>query len=315
MAFSITTNNVGEVWEDFIRYMVTGNELVDEGCINIISGINTDLFMPRIDVTGNIWQANAATPTTSGTLVYDERTLDPQPFMVYTEFNPNDFRQVWKRYAPNAEQLLFDTTLPPEVEREFLDALLHRHFEDTGEALIQGDIVTSPVGSYPNGFFNGILTRARNDAAVVDIGSPVAITVSNVISKVQAVFEAAPKAVRKSADFKFLVSEDTALLYENAQIAKTYKGGNDIDSTDSLRKYKGKQLVGLVGCPDDVIMGGVFSNNAQSNIHLGVTNISNHTSVKIERLQNNSELFFFQMRMKADTQIAKGNEFVLYDAV
>jgi hypothetical protein len=315
MAFSITTNNVGEVWEDFIRYMVTGNELVDEGCINIISGINTDLFMPRIDVTGSIWQTAAATPSSSGTLTYDERQLDPQPWMIYTEFNPQDFRQVWKNYAPSADQLLYDTTLPPEVEREFLDALLQRHFEDTGEALIQGDIVSSPVGSYPNGFFNGILTRARNDAAVVDIASPVALTENNIISKIKACYEAAPKAVRKSADFKFLVSEDTALLYENAQIAKTYKGGNDIDSTDTLRQYKGKKIVGLVGCPDDVIMAGNFSSTPQSNIHLGVTNVANHTSVKIERLQNNSELFFMQMRMKADTQIAKGNEFVLYDAV
>lgn len=311
MALSITTNNVGEVWENFIQYMVTGNELVDGGHINVISGINTDLFMPRVNVTGEIWQTAAATPTTSGTLVYDERTLDPQPYMLYLEFNPQDFRTIWKEYAPSFEQLLYDTTMPPELEREFLDALLRRHFEDMGEAIIQGDIISSPVGSYPNGFFNGILTRFQNDAGVVDVAGA-SITVGNVEAAMKSTYDAVPVAVSKSQDFKLLCSETTARLYEDAQIAKTQKGENVTADPAVMRRYKGKEIVGLVGCPDDFIMGCIATDNANSNIHLGVTNVSNHNSVKIERLQANSELYFMQMRMKADTQIGVGEECALY---
>ena len=52
----------------------------------------------------------------------------------------------------------------------------------------------------------------------------------------------------------------------------------------------------------------------ESNLWMGVDYANDTEVLKIDRLQSNSELFFFQMRMKMDVNIVRPGEIVVHTA-
>lgn len=61
-------------------------------------------------------------------------------------------------------------------------------------------------------------------------------------------------------------------------------------------RFKGKRIVPIVGIPEHTIVLGEFTTGMESNLWMGVDYANDAEVVKVERLQANSELYFFQMR-------------------
>ena len=86
------------------------------------------------------------------------------------------------------------------------------------------------------------------------------------------------------------------------------------DITSGSIYFKGKRIVPVVGIPEHTMVLGEFSTGMDSNLWMGVDYANDTDILKIDRLQANSELFFFQMRMKMDVNIVRPAEIVVHTA-
>src|SRR6185503_10349440 len=93
------TNFWGDVVDELAALVVTQNEIVDAGAIYISDGILKKRAVPRLRQS-QIIQPRKATPTPQGDHTWDEVVLEPDDIMVYIEFNPNDFSDLWEFAQP-----------------------------------------------------------------------------------------------------------------------------------------------------------------------------------------------------------------------
>ena len=94
--------------------------------------------------------------------------------------------------------------------------------------------------------------------------------------------------------------------------SKTVKYSDNTKVNDY--RFKGKRIVPIVGIPEHTIVLGEFTTGMESNLWMGVDYANDAEVVKVERLQANSELYFFQMRMKMDVNIVRPAEIVAWTA-
>ena len=121
-----------------------------------------------------------------------------------------------------------------------------------------------------------------------------------------------PKAVRKNSNLVFVTGWDVWDLYDQ------YLNDKQVKYSDNTKineyRFKGKRIIPIVGVPEHTIVLGVFSTGMDSNLWMGVDYANDSEVVKVERLQANSELYFFQMRMKMDVNIVRPKEITVWTA-
>lgn len=307
MATSITSNFWGDVVEELMVIAVTQNEIVENGGIYVSTDIQKNRAIPRVGMS-QIIQPRAATPTPQGNFTFTERVLTPDDFMVYVEFNPNDFRDMWEKWAPSGDFVW--TELNPSLQADLLKMLVEGEYgvnRYMGKAILQGD-KTAGVAPYER--FNGILKRIADDADVNDIAGAVALTSANIQAKLQLVYDASRIPVRDNPLFKYYLSTIDFEKYRESLVTTTYKS---IDATqEAPRLYHGKNLFVLSDMPENNVFATLGSADRNSNIWLGVQGQADFSSIKVDITQNNSELWFFKMLMGADTQIKFGQDVVSY---
>jgi hypothetical protein len=304
---SITTAYNGEVLDGILTRAMTGNEVVDGGHIRIIPNVESKIAIPRMKL-GQIIQDRKATPVSGdsqGTFTLDERSLVVDDYMIYLEFNPRDFETYWRPYQPTGNLVFRE--LPPAIQVQMAELILAKIDEYHGEAIWTNDKAS---GVAPFDKFDGILTIAAAAAGTIKIASPVALTNANVKDKFDLVHKAVPRAVKKNASLKYFCSPYTQELYEEYLMSLPYKS---IDPTMTApTRYRGKTIVPLNGFPDDCIFAAVANSTASSNLHMGVALQNDENVLIVDRLQANSEMFFFKMLVKGGTQIGWPEETVLY---
>ena len=123
----------GEVLNDILTYAVEENETYKEGLIHIKPGIQKRYALPLMQI-GKIIQDRKPTPDTSvGEVNMTQRTLEPNDFMVYTEFNPRDWEEYYKPFQPT-NNLVF-RKLDPRVQTLILRQVLARKDEYINQAI------------------------------------------------------------------------------------------------------------------------------------------------------------------------------------
>ena len=173
-------------------------------------------------------------------------------------------------------------------------------------------------------FFDGALSRvlqnidedaSTNEKAsgtVVIAGNTELTTGQQVSDALYAIWKSCPKNVRKSDKLKFVMGWETWDLYDQ------YLSDKDVKYTENSdvnrRRFKGKEIVVINGMPESTIFLGKFSTGVDSCLWMAVDYATDEESVKVERLQANSELYFFQMRMKIDVNIVLPSEITVWSA-
>lgn len=306
---TITSNYNGDYVEELMMLAVTSNEIVEGGHIYIEDNIQFKTSITRVRQS-NIIQDLAPTPVSQGTQTTDERTITPDPYMVYIEFDPNKYRKIWEKWQPSGEFVF--TELSPEVQKQLLELLLTgENGVDNymGNAILNGN---KAVGVAPLNKFDGLITKAKADADVIDVAGFANLTTANIIAKLGDVYNASRVPVRNNKDFKIFMSVTDYEKYTDALIALANKS---IDPTQAGPKmFKGKKIVVLTDIPEHTMFATVSNDTRKSNIWLGVRGLVDMSTVKVAQLQANSDLWFFKMKMAADTQIKWGQDFVLYAA-
>lgn len=302
MAIEIKSAYSGEVLAKLLVKATTENEMVGRGLIRLEPNVSDKFYIPRLQ-TGKMLQKRKEQPAeadSKGDFKYDERVLEPQEFMAFTTFNPRSFERIWKEWQPKGELVFRE--LPSNVQNTLLAELAKVVNFELGDHFING-----VQGTGDTQFFNGILTRIMADKDVIRVTSQC----GTMKSKLRAIYAKIPKAVRKSQGLKILMSVEDFDKYDDELSDQTVKGG-DV-TTINTKKFKSIPIEDLAAWPEGVIVATICGMDLSTNLWAGVSMVNDFEAVKIERLTNAGEKYFFKMLMKADTNIAFGEEVVLYD--
>jgi len=319
------TTYAGTVASYFWLPATFGMDTLQKGGVYVQDGIKKQHTISRIDFARPL-QKRQATPTGSGTFTIDGRVLVPQDVMLYTEFNPRDFETQW--LAESLSPTLLARELPVTAENYMMQIGLERALEQIENGLWMGSLsYTADPGSDGNGqicFFDGFLKKMLADSAVQKVASPLPlVSTVSVTSTSTNVLEAMDKlitlcVVNKKAlmsrpnrfkRLKFFMSIGTEQLYQAASINLTFKG--QLTQSGETQPWKGFQVVALAGIPDNTILFAEGLDDVSSNLYLGM-NSTEDNNLQLQRLQNNSELFFLKGLMKYDTQYGFSEEIFLY---
>lgn len=306
--FVITdTTYAGEVAATFAVKAITGADTVQGGHCYVKDGIKKKFTIPRFDANyEDFIQDRAATPVTKGEFDVDGKVLDPQDYMIYTEFNPRDFEDHW--FATQLNPTLIDRSLPNTVESVVVQEVLKRHAKYFNKGIWNNDTALASPSIYR--YWNGWLTNAANDADVVDVSTPITLTAANVAGEFERGYQLIPEALKFDMNMKYFVSYKTMDLYRQfQQTQQTYKG---VDVTqDGVMKFNGRTVVPIADFPDNTYVIAKGLATTESNLWVGLNSVSDEGLV-LKQLQANSELWFIKMLMKVDVQIGFGAEVVGY---
>lgn len=296
------TNYNGEVLEKLLVLATTGNDLVEKGLIMVIPGVEKKISLPRIK-TGKMLQKRKENPElkdSKGNFNYSEKSLDPEDFMAFTVFNPRAFEHIWRKWQPKGNLVFAE--LPPEAQNALLDELAKSVKFELGWHYINGE-----YGDDDDHLFNGILTQAAKDTDLIVVNSGS----TYMVDKLKAVRSAIPKALRENPNLRILMSIDDFDKYDDELTEREYKNSSETDI--NKKRYKGITIETLNSWPDGLIVATLCSMGTDGNLFAAVNLQDDEDVIQIDKWTASSELYFFKLLMKADTNIAFGEEFVVLD--
>lgn len=296
------TNYAGEVLEMLLTRAATGNELVEKGLIHVVPEVAKQYSIPRLH-TGKMLQKRKEMPTDSdskGDFNYDERTLVPVDFMAFTTFNPRTFEQIWRPFQPKGNLVFAE--LPAEGQNALLRELAKSVKFELGFHFING-----VYGEDDDHLFNGIVTRMLADKDVVTVST----SETTMIKKLKALKDKIPTVLRSNPGLRILMSIADFDQYDEELTQQPNKGANYTDM--NVERYKGIRIVPLSNWPEDLIVATVCGMDYDTNLWAGVNLVDDMDVIQIDKLTNAGEKYFFKMLMKADTNIAWGEDVILLD--
>ena len=297
------TNYNGEVLEQLLTLAATGNELVEKGLIMVIPGVEKKMSLPRLK-SGKMLQKRKENPgveDSKGNFNYDEKSLEPKDFMAFTVFNPRAFEQIWRKWQPKGNLVFAE--LPPEGQNALLSELVKQVKFELGDQYVNG-----VYGDDDDHLFNGILTQMSKDTEVIISDSKE----TTMLGKLKAVRALIPKAIRNNPNLRILMSIDDFDKYDDELTEREAKNASETDV--NVQRYKGIKIETLAAWPDGLIVATLCSMGADGNLFAAVNLQDDEDVIQIDKIANASELYFFKMLMKVDTNIAFGEETVVLDS-
>lgn len=299
------TTYAGEAASTFIVKAITNNETVQGGHVYVKDGIKKQFTIPRWDADyEDFVQDRAATPTSKGTMTVDGQLLSPADYMIYTEFNPRDYEAHW--FATQLNPTLIDRTLPVTVESVVVQQVLKRHDRWLNKFLWNADKTLTNTYKYIDGF----ILKAKNATGTLVVGSPTILSASNIQAELLKGFNLIPAALKYDPRMKIFVSYATFDFFMQSQINQTYKG---VDITNvGVPTFRGHEVVKIPDLIDNFYLIAKGMPTPESNLWVGM-NSTDDAMLQVNKVQNNSELWFIKMLMKVDVQVGWGAELVYYN--
>ena len=312
------------------------NETYKEGLIHVKSGIQKKYSLPSVRL-GKIIQDHKATPDSSkGEYDFAERYLEPEDFMVYLEFNPRDYEQYYKPFQPTGNLVFRE--LDPKVQATMIRLLMERKTEYINHAIWcsaeadEAAKISSADGSVAAGsteiggedeagpmkYFNGAIARMLMNAAASATSEDAKCGQINVAgtgafadgaaveAELYAMWQATAPKVRKKAGMVILMDYKSWDAYNKYLSDKTMKYNDN--RTENEHRFQGKRIIPMVALPDDTIIMGCFTTGVDSNLWMGIDYPNDENVLQVDKLQNNSELYFFKMLIKMDVNIVRPSE-------
>ena len=308
MSSQVTSNYAGEAIQEVFTRVGAAAEAVGGGFIRIHAGTRKQVSLPRWEIS-NIIQNSQDIPVSGGALVHTERLLTRNDYMIYLEFNPNDFYDAWEEFGPMGSFNFGE--LPPDKQAELVNVIFNAK-EGFNEWLGDNTFIGSLSGSTPNDKFDGFLTKATADADVVDV-SGTTITAANVVAELEKVYAATRVPIRKSPNYGISVSDATLNFYWDAIAAGAAAEANpyfSITGTGPMT-YKSIRILPFIGMADDRMLAGRFTDDDSSGFHMMLT--FDESDIIIDRVENLGRIWAIRIDASADTQFPFGEDIVNYE--
>lgn len=330
------SNYTGEVLGDLLTLTAQDNETYKEGLIHIKTGIQKKYALPSVQL-GKIIQDRKPIPDGSvGEYIFAERYLEPEDFMIYLRFNPRDFEEYYRPFQPKGN-LVF-RTLDPKVQATMIRLLMERKMEFINHAIWcsatpeQKAKISSADGTVAAGateiggedaagemkYFNGAICRMLMNAAAAATSEDAKCGQINVAgtgtfadgkaveAELFAMWEATEPKIRKKSGLVILMDYKSWDAYNRYLADKTVKYSDN--RTENEHRFQGKRIIPMTALPDDTIIMGNFTTGVDSNLWMGIDYANDEDVLQVEKLQADSELYFFKMLLKMDINIVRPSE-------
>jgi hypothetical protein len=305
---SITTTYAGEYASKYISAALLSGSTIANGGIEVKPNIKFKEVIKRIATDAIVANATCDfTPTSTVTLT--ERIITPEEFQVNLEFCKKTFKSDWE--AVQMGYSAFDN-LPSAFADFILAHVVAKVAEKMESNIWKGATATA-------GEFDGLVTLATADAAVIDVASPVSggITAANVIAELGKLVDAIPAALYGKEDLYLYVSQSVARDYVRALggFGASGLGANGTNAqgtqwfNNGSLSFDGVKIFVANGLANDYMMAA-----QKSNLYFGTGLLSDQNEVKLIDLADidGSENVRVVMRFTAAVQYGVGSEIVLY---
>jgi hypothetical protein len=305
---SITTTYAGEFAGKYISAALLSGSTIANGGIEVKPNIKFKEVIKRIATDAIVANATCDFTSTS-TVTLTERIITPEEFQVNLEFCKKTFKSDWE--AVQMGYSAFDN-LPPAFADFILAHVVAKVAEKMENNIWKGATATA-------GEFDGLVTLATADAAVIDVASPVSggITAANVIGELGKLVDAIPAALYGKEDLYLYVSQSVARDYVRALggFGASGLGANGTNAqgtqwfNNGSLSFDGVKIFVANGLANDYMMAA-----QKSNLYFGTGLLSDHNEVKLIDLADidGSENVRVIMRFTAAVQYGVGSEIVLY---
>lgn len=334
------SNYTGEVLQHLLTLTAQENETYKEGLVHIKTGIQKKYAIPMVRL-GKIIQDRKPIPTSSkGEYEHAERYLEPNDFMIYTRFNPRDYEQYYKPFQPHGPLVFRE--LDPKIQAVMAQLILEKKNEYINHSIWCSALpeeaakVSSSDGKVSAGdteigseddagdmkYFNGAIMRMLMNAAaaptsedakngkIVVAGSGTFADGEAVEKELYAMWKIVPPKIRKKAGLVILMDYKSWDAYDQYLSSKTVKYSDN--RSENEHRFHGKRIIPMVALPDDTIIIGVFVTGEESNLWVGLDYANDEEVLYVDKLQNDSELYFFKMLMKMDVNIVRPSEITVH---
>jgi hypothetical protein len=317
MSVTLSTQNFTQAEKEFfITEAVIGMDTLAAGLLYVASGVKNDQYTFPVLSANPKLNSRATIPTDNSSTTLSNKNVVLGSFEAYEQFDPTVFENHWH------QDQLTDNLLQRQLPATFVNYLTTFYTQKTfvpveqmihmGSVNYTASAATPADANYSLKYFNGIIRQALLGGAL-QVASPSVITSANIIAKMEAAKALVPRAILSSAKrynrLKYIMSVEDAQKYEDAITNSSFKNN---DTTErGINKYKGYEIVVCAGIPENTFYLCEATSDVTSNLHLALTEMEN-LSFEINRLQNNSPLYFYKAIMKMGVGIAKFNEFVIH---
>jgi hypothetical protein len=305
---NVTTTYAGEFAGKYISAALLSGSTIANGGIEVKPNIKYKEVIKRIATDSIVANATCDFTSTS-TVTLTERIITPEEFQVNLEFCKKTFKSDFE--AVQMGYSAFDN-LPPAFADFILAHVVAKVAEKMENNIWKGVNATA-------GEFDGFVTLATADAAVIDVASPIAggITAANVIGELGKLVDAIPAALYGKEDLYLYISQSVARDYVRALggFGASGLGANGTNAqgtqwfNNGSLSFDGVKIFVANGLATDYMMAA-----QKSNLYFGTGLLSDHNEVKLIDLADidGSENVRVVMRFTAGVQYGVGSEIVLY---
>lgn len=193
--------------------------------------------------------------------------------------------------------------LPQNIQSLLLNELLKQVGNELGYQYINGEYKDAG-DAY---LMDGILTQAAKNPDVVKVKTVGA----TMLQRLKELRTQIPVTMRKNANLRILMSVEDFDTYDDELTQLANKGAAPTDINQE--RYKGIPFEVLTQWPKGLIVATLCDSGMNGNLFAAVNLQNDENVIQIDKWANASELYFFKMLMKADTQIGFGEEFIALD--
>jgi len=305
---SITTTYAGEFAGKYISAALLSGSTIANGGIEVKPNIKYKEVIKRIATDGIVKNATCDFDATS-TVTLTERVITPEEFQVNLQLCKKDFKSDWE--AVQMGYSAFDT-LPPSFADFVLAHVVSKIAEKTEQNIWKGVNATA-------GEFDGFLTLAAADAAVLDVASPASggVTAGNVVAELGKVVDLIPASLYGKEDLYLYISQSVARDYVRALggFGASGLGANGTNAqgtqwfNNGSLSFDGVKIFVCNGMTNDYMMAA-----QKSNLYFGTGLLSDQNEIKVIDMADidGSENVRVVARFTATVQYGVGAEIVLY---
>lgn len=306
MAITRASVHVSNPVEKLYRDLMFGSETINKNVAQIIPGQRKQVTLNRFYSAENKITARVATPTTAAdALTKDEKQITMADIMWYDEFDPMEFNVDWKFLNSVGPQV---TSSAAAVLLEAIRGSVTTAFNADFENLLwNGDTASGSAWLSP---IDGIVKLIDADGTVNSVTPAGAVTAANVISILEDVVQATPAEVRELSNPVIVTTHAIKYAYDEAARALDFKGANIYEAGQA--RFGGYPIISLDKVPANRIfmMNGGPGDMAEVKVATWID--SDRFNVKIERLQNNSDLFFIKIGTSVGVNHVYGKQITEY---
>jgi len=302
---SITTTYAGQFAGKYISAALLSASTIENGGIEVKPNIAFKEVIKKLATNDLVKDATCDFDATS-TVTLTERIITPEEFQINLQLCKKDFRSDWD--AVSMGYSAFDS-LPKSFADFLLAHVVAKVAEKTENTIWKG--VTANAGE-----FNGFVTLAGADAAVIDVVGTT-VTAANVIVELGKVVDAIPAQLYGKEDLYLYVSQNVARAYVRAlggfgASGLGAAGTNDMGTqwwNNGSLSFDGVKIFVANGMAANFMMAA-----EKSNLYFGTGLLSDHNEVKVIDLAeiDGSENVRVVMRFTAAVQFGIASDIVLY---